>query len=361
MEFLAFMKKAYLVLADGTVYEGQSFGAEAECTGELVFRTGVTGYLETLSDPAYTSQIVLETFAQIGNYGVIGSDLSGKCRLAGYAVREWCASPSNFRCEGDLDAFLKKEGIPGICGIDTRAVTRHLRENGTMNAMITASVPGNLNALRAFVPADPLLSAARAERNVLPAKGEEKFRVSAIDYGSPDSLFTPLTECGCSVAVFPPSADAQTILAESPDAILLSGGPGNPADYPRETAKIAALAGKVPLFAVGLGHQMLALALGARTEKMRTGHRGGNQPVRDTAGSRTYITAQNHGYTVCPDSVTAGTVRYVNANDGSCEGIDYPALHAFSVQFDPAASQDGMLLYRRFIDMMGGEDGCRAI
>ena len=348
------MEKAYLVLADGTVFEGQAFGALVGAVGELVFTTGVVGYLETLTDAAYAGQIVVQTFPLIGNYGVITEDLGGRARPAGYVVREWCDAPNNFRCEGTIDAYLKREGIPGICGVDTRALTRHLREHGTMNAVITDAIPADPTKIRAYaVPAMPAF--ARTEREVYPAAGEIKYNVTLIDYGCGTQLIPALTQRGCTVTAVPYNTSAQAILAEKPDGVILSGGAGDPAANGDAIAEIAALAGNVPLFGVGLGHQMLAIALGAKTEKMHHGHRGG-QPVRDLAGSRSYTTVQNHGYAVVSDSVTAGTVRYVNVNDRSCEGIDYPGKKAFSVQFDPASSQDMGCLFERFCALMGGED-----
>lgn len=347
----AFMEKAYLVLSDGTVFEGVPFGARVGAAGELVFTTGVVGYLETLTDAAYAGQIVVQTFPLIGNYGVITEDLQGSVHPAGYVVREICDAPNNFRCEGTLDAYLKREGVPGICGVDTRALTRHLREHGTMNAVITDAIPADPVKIGACtVPA--MSASARTETEVF---GTGKHRVTLIDYGCGAQLIPALTARGCTVTAVPYNTSAETILAAKPDGVVLSGGAGDPAENTAAIAEIAALAGKVPLFGVGLGHQMLAIALGAKTEKMHHGHRGG-QPVRDLAGSRSYTTSQNHGYTVVSESVKNGVVRYVNVNDRSCEGIDYPDKKAFSVQFDPASSQDMGLLFDRFICMMGGED-----
>ncbi len=346
-------EKVYLVLSDGTVFEGAPFGARIGAIGELVFTTGVVGYLETLTDAAYAGQIVVQTFPLIGNYGVITEDLRGSVHPAGYVVREICDAPNNFRCEGTLDAYLKREGIPGICGVDTRALTRHLREHGTMNAVITDAVPADPTKIRAYkVPAMP--ASAGTEREVFPAAGEAKYKVTLIDYGCGAQVIPTLTQRGCTVTVLAHNASAGEILAENPDGVILSGGAGDPAENGDAIAVIAALAGKVPLFGIGLGHQMLAIALGAKTEKLPHGHRGG-QPVRDLAGSRSYTTSQNHGYTVVSDSVTAGVIRYVNVNDRSCEGIDYPDKKAFSVQFDPVSSQDMDILFDRLERMMGGD------
>lgn len=352
------MKKAYLVLADGTVFEGQSFGASAEAMGEITFVTSVVGYLETLSDPANCGRIVVQTFPQIGNYGVIESDLAGECRPAGYVVRDWCTSPSNFRCEGDIDAFLKKEGIPGICGVDTRALTRHLRENGIMNAAITEKIPDELTALCSFQSENPLSRIGRTEKEICPAVGETKYSVSVLDYGCGCCLVPYLTEHGCAVTLLPYTASAEEILDSAPDGVILSDGAGDPRENEAQIGVIRALFGKVQLMGVGLGHNMLALAAGNRVIKMRVCHHGSSYPVRDRTGSRTYLTVQNHAYEVDASSLTAGVLRYKNANDGGCEGIDYPDSRAFSVQFDPvlsAASRDTGAVMERFIRMMGGE------
>lgn len=352
------MKKAYLVLADGTVFEGVGFGASGGAVGEIAFTTSVVGYIETLSDPVNCGRIVVQTFPQIGNYGMIESDLTGPCRLAGYVVREWCGAPCNFRSEGDIDAFLKRAGIPGIAGVDTRALTRHIRENGVMNAAITDAPDAAPAALRAYRPENVLQRIGRKECAVYGTEGEAKYSVTVIDYGCGGSLTAPLTARGCTVTAVPYTASAEEILAAKPDGVILSDGAGDPSEDTAQIEVIAALAGRVPLFAAGLGHQLLALAMGARTERMSVGHYGGSYPVRDAAGSRTYITRQNHAFAVCGDSVTAGVIRYVNANDRSCEGIDYPEQRAFSVQFDPAlagASADVGILFDRFIAMLGGD------
>lgn len=352
------MKKAYLVLADGTVFEGQSFGAPAEAMGEITFVTSVVGYLETLSDPANCCRIVVQTFPQIGNYGIIESDLDGNCRPAGYVVRDWCTSPSNFRCEGDIDAFLKKEGIPGICGVDTRALTRHLRENGIMNAAITEEIPADLTVLRSFQRDNPLFCIGRTEREICPAEGEGSSKVAILDYGCGCRLVPYLTEHGCTAVLLPYTASAKEILDSAPDGVILSDGAGDPRENEAQIGVIRALFGKLPLMGVGLGHNMLALAAGNRVKKMHVGHHGSSYPVRDLAGSRTYLTAQNHAYEVDAASLTAGVLRYKNANDGGCEGIDYPDSRAFSVQFNPvlaAASRDTDAVMDRFIRMMGGE------
>lgn len=356
------MRKAYLVLADGSVYEGVGFGAEKTAVGELVFNTGVVGYLETLTDPVYAGQIVLQTFPLIGNYGVIEEDFQGDCHLHGYVVREWCDTPSNFRSSGDLDALLKEKGIPGICGLDTRALTRKIRESGVMNAMICAEPPKDMSEILSFRISGAVQDTSCTEKHTLPTAGEAKFRVALIHYGAAQNIAARLQERGCEVTVFPFDTPAEDILSGCFDGVLLSDGPGDPAENSACIAQISKLLGKLPVMGISLGHQLLALAAGGRTEKMKYGNRGSNQPVKDLNGSRTYITAQNHGYAVVADSVRSGEQSFVNANDDSCEGMDYPALKAFGVQFHPECSggpQDTSFLYDRFISMMGGEEACR--
>ena len=356
------MKKAYLVLADGTVYQGYGFGAEAIALGELVFTTGMVGYLETLSDPAYAGQIVLQTFPLVGNYGAIEADASGKCALSGYVVRECCEEPSNFRCEETLDAFLKKNGIPGIYGVDTRAVTRYIRDNGAMGAMICNEVPSDLSALQDYAVAGAVAAASCKEKAVFPAEGAKKYSAAILDYGMRSYLVRELQRRGCEVTVYPANTAAEEILAARHDGLLLSGGPGDPAENTGCIAEIRELLGKLPVFGVGLGHQMAAIAAGAKTMKMKHGHRGANQPVREVGGRRSFVTSQNHGYEVIPTSLKQGEICFINLNDGGCEGIFYPAWNALTIQFDPdshSCSKDTSFLFDRFIEMMGGEHACR--
>ncbi len=356
------MPKAYLVLADGTVYEGDGFGASCEAVGELVFTTGMEGYLETLTDPSYAGQIIMQTFPLIGNYGVIDADFEGACHARGYVVRECCDTPSNFRSQGKLDEYLKSINVPGICGLDTRAITRRIRERGVINAMICAKVPENLDILQQYAVRGVVDETSCAEVTLHPAVGETKHRVALIDYGAKRNIVRELQKRGCEVTVLPARTPAQKILDMQPDGLMLSNGPGDPEENTFCISQIAALLGKLPLFGICLGHQMTALAAGGRTEKMKYGHRGANQPVKEVGGTRCYITSQNHGYAVVSDSVKAGRISYINANDGSCEGIDYPDLNAFTVQFHPEASagpHDTAFLFDRFISMMRGETKCR--
>lgn len=351
------MKRRFLVLENGQVLEGEAFGADTECVGELVFTTGMCGYPETLTDPSYFGQIVTQTFPLIGNYGIIPADFEGACHVRGYVVREWCREPSNFRSEGTIDAFLTEHGIPGICGIDTRELTRIIRESGVMNAAICDEPPADLSAIRSYTVRQALEHVSCAQVSVFAPAGEQKFRVALMDFGAKRNIVRELCRRGCEVTVFPCSASAQDILAGDFDGVMLSNGPGDPAENTFQIAQIARLFGKLPMFGICLGHQLMALSQGGRTVKLKYGHRGVNQPVRDLAGVRTYITSQNHGYAVVSDSVPSGKIRFVNANDGTCEGIDYDGSAAFSVQFHPeacAGPQDTSFLFDRFCKLMGG-------
>lgn len=351
------MKKGYLVLQDGRVFEGVRFGAAADTVGELVFTTGMCGYIETLTDPSYAGQIVLQTYPLIGNYGIIREDFEGACCVRGYVVREWCDAPSNFRTDCDLDAFLKEQGVPGLYGVDTRELTRIIREHGVMNACICDEVPADLKAVEAYAVAGVVEAVTCGAPTVHPAEGVEKFHVSLIDYGAKRNIVRELQKRGCTVTVLPAAASAEEILAEKPDGVMLSNGPGDPAENVFQIEQIKALLGRVPMFGICLGHQLTALAAGGSTYKLKYGHRGVNQPVRDLAGARTYITSQNHGYAVDSDTVKTGVIRYANANDATCEGIDYPELRAFTVQFHPEACtgpKDTGFLFDRFVDLMKG-------
>lgn len=352
------MRKAYLVLADGTIYEGHGFGADSCKTGNLVFNTSVVGYIETLTDPRYAGQIVLQTFPLIGNYGMIEEDLLGEPFLHGYVVREWCDTPSNFRSQYDLDSYLKNKGIPGICGLDTRAITRKIRECGEMNAMICSKLPDSLNEIKSFRMENAVEMCACREAQVYPAQGATAKRVALLDFGAHQGMIEELTKRGCEVTLLPAANSADEILSAGYDGLLLSAGPGDPGENSAFIEQIQKLLGRLPVFGIGLGHQILALAAGGKVQKMNHGHRGGNQPVKDLKGTRTYITSQNHSYVVLADTVPGGEMIYANANDGSCEGMDYPGKQAFSVQFIPEAGshpQDTTHLYDRFISMMGGE------
>jgi len=353
------MKKGYLVLADGQVFEGFRFGGESESVGELVFTTGMCGYLETLTDPSYAGQIVTQTYPLIGNYGVIPEDFEGECHVKGYVVREWCPHPSNFRCGGDLDGFLKEKGIPGLWGVDTRQLTRVLRESGVMNACICDEVPADLSLVQSYAVTGAVEAVTRKAPMVFPAMGEQRFRVTLVDYGAKNNIINELQKRGCTVTVFPANAPAETILSSEADGVMLSNGPGDPAENIYQIEQIRKVLGKIPLFGICLGHQLTALAAGGTTYKLKYGHRGANQPVRDLNGGRTYITSQNHGYAVEGTSVKTARVSFANANDGTCEGLDYPGLRAFTVQFHPEARggpHDTAFLFDRFVNLMKGGD-----
>ena len=353
------MKKGYLVLQDGQIFEGVRFGADTAAVGELVFTTGMCGYIETLTDPSYAGQIVMQTYPLIGNYGIIREDFEGACRVKGYVVREWCEAPSNFRTDCDLDTYLKEQGVPGLYGVDTRELTRIIREHGVMNATICDEVPADLTPVATYAVTGGVEAVTCRETAVCPAEGEERFKVSLIDYGAKRNIVRELQKRGCTVTVLPATTAAEVILAANPDGVMLSNGPGDPAENVYQIEQIKKLLGKVPMFGICLGHQLTALAVGGKTYKLKYGHRGVNQPVRDVNGVRTYITSQNHGYAVDSETVKVGKISFANANDGTCEGIDYPDLKAFTVQFHPEACtgpKDTSFLFDRFVDLMkGGE------
>ena len=349
------MKKGYLVLQDGQVFEGYRFGAQQDTVGELVFNTAAVGYIEALTDPSYAGQILLQTYPLIGNVGMIHADEEAKCSLKGYVTRELCDAPSNFRTDCDLESWLREQGVPGICGVDTRQLTRVLRDKGTMNAIICDAVPADLDALQTYAIVDPVSAVTRAAAETFFAEGEEQFRVALVDCGVKNSLIRGLRKRGCTVTVYPASSGAEELLAENPHGILLSPGPGDPAENTALIETVKALLGKVPVMGIGLGHQLMALATGGKTEKLPYGHRGANQPVRDLKGTRTYITSQNHGYVVA--ALGSGELRFKNLNDDTCEGVDYPALKAFSVQFEPSMEpghNDTAILFDRFAELMKG-------
>ena len=347
-------KKRYLVLADGSVFEGYAFGADVEKTGELVFATGMVGYIETLTDPSYCGQIVMQTFPLIVNYGMIPEDFEGKPLLHGYVVREYCDYPSNFRSEYDLDRFLKENGIPGIYGVDTREITNLIREKGVVNAVLCDSPGQDLSALAAYRVTDAVKTASTDEIvEFLPEKEER--HVALIDFGEKNNIVRSLVKRGCRVTAVPYDTPAETILAMKPDGIMLSNGPGDPADNVYSIEQIRKLLGKAPLFGICLGHQLTALADGGKTVKLKYGHRGGNQPCKNLKSGTCFITSQNHGYAVLGDSTEHGVESFINANDKTNEGMDYPGLNAFTVQFHPEACSgplDTDFLFDKFIKMM---------
>lgn len=384
---------AYLILADGTVFKGKSIGAQGEIIGETVFTTGMTGYLETLTDPSYYGQIVTQTFPLMGNYGVIPEDFeSKKSWVRGYIVREICDKPSNFRCEYNLESFLKNQNIIGICGIDTRALTKKLRESGVMNGMIISSdecpeiTESVLSKIKSFKIEQAVETVSCSELGVRNEKlgiddGFIKYnsiaktwpetnhnvykikkpvRIVLWDFGAKCNIQRELEKRGAEVIVVPYSYTAEDILKLNPDGIMLSNGPGDPADNVGVIAEIkkmcdAAKEGKVVIFGICLGHQMLALARGAKTSKLKYGHRGGNHPVKDMETGRVYISSQNHGYAVENDTLPSyAKLAFINSNDGTCEGVTYTDIPAFSVQFHPEACggpHDTNYLFDKFVGM----------
>jgi carbamoyl-phosphate synthase small subunit len=397
--------RACIVLANGLVFEGKSFGAAGCITGEAVFTTGMNGYLETLTDPSYYGQIVTQTFPLIGNYGVIPPDFeSAGCHVRGYIVRSWCEVPSNFRCETTIDSFLKNQNIIGLYDIDTRALTKVLREAGVMNARI---ISGNSESAKAGFAAldDPAkkqklldeISAFRIEHAVesvtcsavkIEKSAPEVFKESAAyralpvksdgtkvtdmdtamragrgkkivlwDFGAKANIRRELLKRGLDVISLPASASAEDIIRQNPDGIMLSNGPGDPQDNVGIIAELKKLLKMdIPVFGICLGHQLIALAKGAQTIKLKYGHRGANQPVKQLSCGRVYISSQNHGYAVETDSLPPHAVlSFVNTNDGTCEGITYTDSPVFSVQFHPEASSgplDTGFLFDEFVKLI---------
>ena len=352
---------AYLLLADGTVFRGEGFGARGTRVGELVFTTGMTGAAESLTDPSYAGQMICFTFPQLGNYGVCADDFeSGRVHAAAVVCREYCGEPSNFRCCMTVGELLERDGVVGISGVDTRAITQLIRTRGVMNAAVTDAppTPELLEAVRSYAVRGVAAKAGVKAPLRLGCEGA-KFSVALMDYGSKKSIAESLAARGCAVTVYPCSTAAEEVLAGGHDGVMLSNGPGDPAENVFEIAQIKALMGRIPVFGICLGHQMMALAQGASTAKMKFGHRGANQPAKDLKTGRVYITSQNHGYAVEAASLegTPGVLRFVNVNDGSVEGVDYPGLDAFSVQFHPeahAGPRDSAGLFDRFTALMGG-------
>lgn len=399
------MQTAYLILADGTIFEGKSIGATGSTIGETVFTTGMTGYLETLTDPSYYGQIVTQTFPLIGNYGDIPQDYeSKKSWVRGYIVRELCDQPSNFRCSGQLNDFLKSQGIIGICGIDTRALTKRLRESGVMNGMIVSGKNAeNLRSQELLAkikdykitdavklvnmkegeasPCAPASSASPAVAYATLSAGEHPRNAPAhhivlFDFGAKLNIQRELEKRGCKVTVVPYNTTVEEVIKMQPDGIMLSNGPGDPAEnteviqeikklceYNKQVVSTSSTTGgsstavttrPIPIFGICLGHQMLALARGCKTSKLKYGHRGGNHPCKDTETGRVYITSQNHGYAVENTSLPPyAKMSFFNVNDGTVEGITYTDIPAFSVQFHPEACggpHDTNFLFDRFIE-----------
>ena len=352
--------KAFLILEDGHVFTGRSIGSTREAVSEIVFNTSMTGYLEVLTDPSYAGQAVVMTYPLIGNYGICYEDMeSERPWVDGFIVRELSRMPSNFRCEDTIQNFLEKNDIPGICGIDTRALTKILRESGTMNGMITTNdnydMDEVMKKLKAYSTGDEVSKVTCREKSVLPGAG---YKVALLDLGAKRNIARSLNERGCEVTIYPSFTTAEEIIASNPDGIMLSNGPGDPkacAQVIKEIRKLYET--DIPIFAICLGHQLMALATGADTFKLKYGHRGGNHPVKDMETGRVYISSQNHGYAVNPESLDpkVAVPAFTNVNDGTNEGLKYVGKNIFTVQYHPEACpgpQDSSYLFDRFLKMM---------
>jgi carbamoyl-phosphate synthase small subunit len=369
-------ERAHLVLADGTVFPGEPFGARGATTGEAVFTTTMTGYQEVLTDPSYTGQIVTMTAPEIGNTGVNAADaesIDGKPHVAGFVLRDASPMASNWRSEQTLDAYLKQHGIVAITGVDTRKLTRHLRDHGAQNAAIgtdpvaklierarAAPNMSGLDLVKLVTPREPypFAEGRGSWRTPSETKASKPHHVVAMDFGVKKNILRCLVDSGFKVTVVPATTSAKDILALSPDGIFLSNGPGDPAAVGYAVDTVKALLGKKPIFGICLGHQLLALALGGKTYKLKFGHRGANQPVKDLATGKIEITTQNHGFCVDLESLPSSVVStHVHLNDGTSEGLAAKDLKAFSVQYHPEAAagpHDALYLFDRFTALMNG-------
>lgn len=351
--------RARLLLEDGSVFEGRGFGALGEAFGEVVFNTGMTGYQEVLTDPSYYGQIVTMTYPLIGNYGVNVDDMeSTRPHVKGFIVREAAISPSNWRNAGRIQEYLERYHIVGLEGIDTRALTKRIREHGTMRAVITTKdTPEDelLSALKQWEPPrDQVKSVTTREVYRLPGEGK---RIVTYDFGLKSGTLRSLLARGCDITVVPAYTSAEEVLQWQPHGVMLSNGPGNPEDLPEIIENIRKLMGQVPMFGICLGHQLISLASGAKTEKLPFGHRGVNHPVKDLVTGRVYLTSQNHGYHVTRESIegTDLELTHINQNDGTVEGVRHKKYPVFSVQYHPEARpgpDDSDYLFDQFMDMI---------
>ena len=352
---------AILLLADGRIFEGRSFGYQGETVGEVCFNTGMTGYQEILTDPSYCKQIVTMTSPHIGNYGINEEDIeSENIQVAGFVIKEETMTPSNWRSTQSLGEYLKKNKIVGIKEIDTRSLTRHIRDKGAMNGIIS-SKDLDIQSLDKKLKKFPDMNGLDLAKDVTTQKkykwpGKGQYKVAVIDFGIKKNILRLLSDAGCELTVFPASIKAEDILSFEPDGVFLSNGPGDPlaVTYGIETVK--KLLGKVPLFGICLGHQILALALGASTFKLKFGHRGINHPVRNNEKNTVEITSQNHGFAVDLDSLPPNVIStHINLNDNTSGGIRCTDIPAFSVQYHPESSpgpHDSRYLFNQFIEMM---------
>lgn len=351
--------KRQLILEDGTVFIGEGFGSDIETVGEVVFNTGMTGYQEILSDPSYCGQMVTLTYPLIGNYGINRDDFESiQPSIKALIVREASDMPSNFRSELTIDALLKEKNIPGLSGIDTRKLTRMIRQHGTLKGRMTsmdAEVNEVVESLQHVVlPTDQVQQVSTPTPYPSPGRGK---RVVLVDFGMKHGILRELNQRDCDVVVVPYNTTVSSILALHPDGVMLSNGPGDPKDVPEAIDMVRELLGKVPVFGICLGHQLFALACGADTFKLKFGHRGSNHPVKEITTGKVAITAQNHGYTVDPASLenTPLHITHVALNDGTVEGLRHDKVPAFTVQYHPEASpgpEDANDLFDQFITMM---------
>ncbi|WP_251319297.1 carbamoyl phosphate synthase small subunit [Flintibacter muris] len=360
--------KATLILANGSIFSGTSIGSTETRVCEMVFNTSMAGYQEILTDPSYAGQGVVMSYPLIGNYGVNSEDNeSRRPWVEAFVVRHLSPRGSNFRCEGDLGSYLKEHNITGIQGVDTRALTKILRNEGSMNGMLTCAEHFNiaqvLEELKSYRVENTVALVTRPEPEVFPAYGEEKYHVAMMDYGVKQHMIECLRRRGCRVTALPAATSAGDVLSGGYDGVMLSNGPGDPAENTAIIEELKKLYhSDIPLFGVCLGHQLLALATGAKTGRLAYGHRGGNHPVRDVEKGRVFITSQNHGYMVLADSVdpAVAEVSHVNVNDGTCEGLRYKRPNCFTTQFHPEANagpKDTEYLFNRFIDSMAAKKG----
>ena len=353
-------KKVYLTLQNSDVLEGYAFGAKGEVTGELVFSTNMVGYVETLTDPCNYGQIVVQTFPLIGNYGVMRADAeSKKAWVSAFVVREFCEQPSNFRCEEDLDAYLKEQGVIGIYGVDTRELTKIIRENGVMTARISEKplTFEELEDLADYRIKGAITAVSDKEKGFFETENA-KYTVALWNFGAKRSTIDNLLAQGCNVISMPAMATAAEIIESGAHGVVLSDGPGDPEENQAIIQEVKKILGKKPVMGIGLGHQLVAIALGAETMKQKYGHRGGNQPVKCVKSGKVYITSQNHGYEVLKDTIKEGELSFINVNDQSCEGIEYPSLNAFTVQFTPESCGVGHpenVVYNQFFTLMEKE------
>lgn len=356
-------QKIYLQLEDGSIYEGYSFGAPLQhnVIAEVVFTTAMTGYVETLTDPSYYGQMVIQTFPLIGNYGINPFDYeSEKIHMSAYIVHEYCPTPSNFRSQFDLDFFLKKNNIPGIYHIDTRSLTKKIRAKGVMVGCLCSS-PISRDELSSLSHwnINNAVTSVSCTSIIRHLTSLPKHHIVLWDFGAKENILRSLLRLDCDVTVVPATTTCDEILSLNPDGIMLSNGPGDPKENTwiiKELAKLCQA--QLPIFGICLGHQLLALANGADTEKLKYGHRGANQPIKEIATGKTYITSQNHGYAVKTDMLPQNAdISYINVNDNTCEGLTYHTFPGFSVQFHPEACggpHDTEFLFKDFIKLMEG-------